>query len=397
MARQLHFYRLANTLRSQLSLPSLPSDRRLDDVDLESSVREKVALALPLKLVDVTQNFADCESKMVVNGLKKSFVMLALPLPGLAGKIGSKQLDNEGSQLPRLGRELAGAAKLAGVKGVFHSDELPAYGIESDNVESVRKALELTDADGFVLCLAPAWQAELALESVLLRARAAWHRIPQEVRNVVIKKGAPEDGTTAPMRPLPGGARMYPETDIPPQYIDSQKWQSIIANLPMTDDQRQTRMNEFEVSKDQRDQILARELDDIFVDYQNDLPAKAWAAVLLENDEVDPRLCSLVLSAKEAGEITREAINDVIAYFNGQNPEMSDIINYAEQHGLKPANESALGDIIAAVVAERLDFVKERGMGAIGPLMGVVMQQAGAADGKAVSALLKQAILDVTK
>ena len=190
---------------------------------------------------------------------------------------------------------------------------------------------------------------------------------------------------------------MYPETDIPPQYIDLQKWQSIIANLPMTDDQRQTRMNEFEVSNDQRDQILARELDDIFVDYQNDLPAKAWAAVLLENDEVDPRLCSLVLSAKEAGEITREAINDVIAYFNGQNPEMSDIINYAEQHGLKPANESALGDIIAAVVAERLDFVKERGMGAIGPLMGVVMQQAGAADGKAVSALLKQAILDVTK
>jgi glutamyl-tRNA(Gln) amidotransferase subunit E len=44
-----------------------------------------------------------------------------------------------------------------------------------------------------------------------------------------------------------------------------------------------------------------------------------------------------------------------------------------------------------------LDFVKERGMGAIGPLMGVVMQQAGAADGKAVSALLKQAILDATK
>jgi glutamyl-tRNA(Gln) amidotransferase subunit E len=127
------------------------------------------------------------------------------------------------------------------------------------------------------------------------------------------------------------------------------------------------------------------------------LPAKAWAAVLLENDEIDPRLSSLVLSAKEAGEITREAINDVITHFAGQIPELSDIIAYAEQHGLKPADESELGDIIAAVVAERLDFVKERGMGAIGPLMGVVMQQAGAADGKAVSALLKQAILDATK
>ena len=397
MARQLHFYRLANTLRDQLSLPALPSDRRLDDASTEVSVRDKVAQALPLQLTDVTEVFADCESKMVVNGLQKSYTMLALPLPGLAGKIGTKQLDSEGSQLPRLGRELAGAAKLAGVKGVFHSDELPAYGIEISNVESVRKALKLSNDDGFVLCLAPKWQAELALESVLLRARAAWHRIPQEVRNVVIKKGAPDDGTTAPMRPLPGGARMYPETDIPAQTIDSQKWQSIIDNLPMTDSQRQTRMNQFDVSADQKDQILARELDDVFVEYQGGLPAKAWAAVLLENDEIDPRLSSLVLSAKEAGEITREAINDVIAHFAGHIPEISDIIAYAEQHGLKPADESELGDIIAAVVAERLDFVKERGMGAIGPLMGVVMQQAGAADGKAVSALLKQAILDATK
>lgn len=397
MARQLHFYRLANILRGQLSLPALPSDRRLDDITIEASVREKVAQALPLQLTDVTEMFADCESKMVVNGLQKSHTMLALPLPGLAGKIGTKQLDSEGSQLPRLGRELAGAAKLAGVKGVFHSDELPAYGIEVSNVESVRKALKLSDDDGFVLCLAPKWQAELALESVLLRARAAWHRIPQEVRNVVIKKGAPDDGTTAPMRPLPGGARMYPETDIPTQRIDSQKWQSIIDNLPMTDSQRQTRMNQFDVSADQKDQILARELDDVFVEYQDGLPAKAWAAVLLENDEIDPRLSSLVLSAKEAGEITREAINDVIAHFAGQIPEVSDIVAYAEQHGLKPADESELGDIITAVVAERLDFVKERGMGAIGPLMGVVMQQAGAADGKAVSALLKQAILDATK
>ena len=397
MARQLHFYRLANTLRGQLSLPALPSDRRLDDASTEASVRDKVAQALPLQLTDVTEFFTDCESKMVVNGLQKSYTMLALPLPGLAGKIGTKQVDSEGSQLPRLGRELAGAAKLAGVKGVFHSDELPAYGIEISNVESVRKALKLSDDDGFVLCLAPKWQAELALESVLLRARAAWHRIPQEVRNVVIKKGAPDDGTTAPMRPLPGGARMYPETDIPTQAIDSQKWQSIIDNLPMTDGQRQTRMNQFDVSADQKDQILARELDDVFVEYQAGLPAKAWAAVLLENDEIDPRLSSLVLSAKEAGEITREAINDVIAHFAGHIPEITDVIAYAEQHGLKPADESELGDIIAAVVAERLDFVKERGMGAIGPLMGVVMQQAGAADGKAVSALLKQAILDATK
>ena len=397
MARQLHFYRLANTLRTELSLPLLPSDRRQDDSEIEAQVEQKVAEKLPLQLIDVTKDFSNCQSKMVVNGLEQSFTMLALPLFGLAGKIGTKTVDAEGAQLPRLGRELAGAAKLAGVKGVFHSDELPAYGIEDEHVESVRSSLNLSNSDGFVLCLAPKWQAELALESVLLRARAAWHRIPQEVRNVVIKKGAPDDGTTAPMRPLPGGARMYPETDIPSQKISSEKWQSILENLPMTDSQRMARMDEYDVSSDQKEQILARELDDTFVDYQNDLPAKAWAAVLLENDEVDPRISSLVLSAKEQGELTRESINDVIAYFADKNPELNQILAYAEEHGLKPADESQLADIISAVVADRIDFIKERGMGAIGPLMGVVMQQAGAADGKAVSALLKQAILDLTK
>ena len=48
--------------------------------------------------------------------------------------------------------------------------------------------------------------------------------------------------------------------------------------------------------------------------------------------------------------------------------------------------------MIQGIVNERLAFVQERGMGAMGPLMGVVMQAAGGADGKEVSALLRAAI-----
>ena len=36
-----------------------------------------------------------------------------------------------------------------------------------------------------------------------MKEQLAYHRIPQEVRNVVIRKGSPEDGTTTAMRPLP--------------------------------------------------------------------------------------------------------------------------------------------------------------------------------------------------
>ena len=387
MARQLHFYRLANQLRSMHNLPSLPTDRREESTSIESQVNQ----LLPLNLVDVSSQFSGCESNRVKEGLSDNSVMLALPLPGFSGLIGTKEFDSEGAQMPRLGREFAGAAKLAGVAGVYHSDELPAYGIEQDFVDATRVAIGGTDA--FVLCLAPKWQAELALESVLNRARLAFERIPQEVRNVVIRKGSPEDGTTTPMRPLPGGARMYPETDIPPLSITQGMWQQVMDNLPMTQDERRTRLQKYEISEDQLKQLLSRELDDYFVSHSEGLPSKAWATMLLEN-EGNIGLMALVLAAKEAGYVTREGMQTLIAEFEGQNPTIDQLSSKSEELGLKPADASDLKDIVAKVVLDRLDFVKDRGMGAMGPLMGLVMKQCGgAADGKQVSALLREEIM----
>ena len=387
MARQLHFYRLANRLRELHDLPLLSNDRRQES----ASVQDDVAKILHLDLVDVSSHFAECDSKRVKEGLGDNSVMLALPLPGFGGMIGTKEFDSDGAQLPRLGRELAGAAKLAGVAGVYHSDELPAYGIEQEFVDATRQALNGVDA--FVLCLAPQWQAELALESVLNRARLAFERIPQEVRNVVIRKGSPEDGTTTPMRPLPGGARMYPETDIPPLSISSERWKNVLNNLPMTQAERRERLGNFDISADQSNQLLSRELDDHFVSHSGGLPQKAWATMLLEN-EGDVGLMALVLASKEEGHVTREGMSTLIQEFSGQNPSMAQLSSKAEELGLKPADSGDLAEVVEKVIAERLDFVKERGMGAMGPLMGVVMKECGgAADGKQVSALLREAIM----
>jgi glutamyl-tRNA(Gln) amidotransferase subunit E len=392
MARQLHFYRLANELRAELSLPPLPPHRALDNAETEASVAQIVANTLPLVVHDVSNEFTTTQASMVKEALSSGSVMLALPLPRLLGRLGHKVLDEDGAQLPRLGRELAGAAKLAGVRGIFHADELPAYGIASNEVEAVRAALSLKEDDAFVLCCAPAWQANLALEAVLRRARLAWHRIPQEVRNVVVKKGAPEDGTTTPMRPLPGRSRMYPETDIPPLPLSEDAWHDLLARLPMSDEERHVRLSSYEVSEDQAEQLLARELDDVFCTHLDDLPAKAWAALLLNHDREPPILVANVLRLKEQGVLARDHMDAVIEAFSGQEAPYEALLAHCQTNGLAPADLGDLATIINDLVNQRLDFVKERGMGAMGPLMGVVMQAAGGADGKEVSALLKAAI-----
>ena len=394
MARQLHFYRLANQLRSSQNLPELPVHRDQDDSEIESSVAQKVDQIMPFELQKVTTEFAKCESKMVVDSIESGAVVLGLSLPGLKGLLGSKQVDSEGSQLPRLGRELASAAKLAGVRGIFHSDELPAYGIGQEETDACQAIL----GDCFVLCVAPQWQAELALEGVHTRAKLAYHRIPQEVRNVVVRKGAPEDGTTTAMRPLPGGARMYPETDIPTTPIDPAHWNSIRSNLPPTRGERLARLSSTELSENQVNALVSGELDDHFMDGisgELQLPQKAWASALLDHGTAKLNALAVAIHLRETGVITREGVDPLVN--DADTSSIPNLLSWmtseAASRGFEPADTRAVDAAVAEVLEERADFVKERGMAALGPLMGVVMGKlGGAADGKAVSNALKEQI-----
>ena len=394
MARQLHFHRLANELRAELGVEPLPSHRDLDDAEVEATVAEAVSTKMPLELHDISIAFSKCESKMITESIASGAVVLGLSLPGLAGKIGSKSLDEEGAQLPRLGRELASAAKLAGVKGIFHSDELPAYGI----TEAETAACSATLGDCFVLCVAPQWQAELALEAVHSRARLAYHRIPQEVRNVVVRKGTPEDGTTTAMRPLPGGARMYPETDIPTTPIAANDWTAIKENLPPSRDERLARLATTGLSDNQISALVSGELDDHLmtgISGELALPAKAWASALLDYGVEKMNALAAAIHLRESGTITREGVEPLVA--DADTEDIPTLLSWmtaeAGTRGFEPADTGVVDAAVAEVLAERADFVAERGMAALGPLMGVVMGKlGGAADGKAVSAALKEQI-----
>lgn len=394
MARQLHMYRLANQLRDEAKLPPLPPNRRDTEITIENRVAMAARSRVPMEFHDISESLLSCESSMVNNALSEGATPLAVRIPGFNGKLGSKSPDQEGAQLPRLGRELASAAKLAGVAGIFHSDELPSYGISEEDVITIRTALELSESDAFAFCIAPHWQAKLALESVIERCRMAYHRIPQEVRNVVVRKGQPDDGTTTALRPLPGGARMYPETDIPIQDISIERWEAICSNLPLSSDQRLQRLFELDISHNQAESILNGELDDIlFEGIEGDLalPAKAWASALLEFGTSNVPALSVAIHLKETGQITREGIIPLVE--ESSRRKTTDLIHWmlseATSQGFIPANNSEVEDAVDAIMIEKADFISERGMSAVGPLMGLVMQRlGGSADGKMVENLI---------
>jgi glutamyl-tRNA(Gln) amidotransferase subunit E len=108
-----------------------------------------------------------------------------------------------------LGKEIGQLVRFFGIGGVFHSDELPNYGINDSDVGKVRKHLELADGDGFLIIAGEDPKLDYAVNSIVKRIQDAANGVPAETRAVT------QDGETVFLRPRPGASRMYPETDIP--------------------------------------------------------------------------------------------------------------------------------------------------------------------------------------
>ncbi len=80
-----------------------------------------------MKIKKILPNyFQKCKSKIIQNAIKKNQRIISISFKNMAGLFG--YLPYEGI---RLGKEVAELVRFFGIGGVFHSDELPNYGIES--------------------------------------------------------------------------------------------------------------------------------------------------------------------------------------------------------------------------------------------------------------------------
>ncbi|MCF7798372.1 Glu-tRNA(Gln) amidotransferase subunit GatE [Candidatus Woesearchaeota archaeon] len=161
-------------------------------------------------IIDVTSLFTSSTSKVITTALAKDTgVVLALPLYSFGGLT---KLETQPGR--RYGSELSDYAKVMGVAGLFHADELPNYGITQAEKDNVFAELKLdATKDNFLLIADTTDVAQRALSNA--QDRAADFTLRKEVRT------AKPDGTSVFMRPMPGASRMYPETDVKPIVIDA--------------------------------------------------------------------------------------------------------------------------------------------------------------------------------
>jgi len=324
-----------------------------------------------LKMAEIgkTTVVNDCFTK------KKEFA-LALKIKEWNGILGTKKSP---SNHIRMGRELADYAKRAGMKGIMHSDELPAYGIDAEETNQIKNKLQCNNNDAFILIFGKEKMVENAMNLVIERIKT--NGVPAEVRKVT-----PENFTRY-LRPMPGASRMYPETDIAPLKINNIK-----ISKPKTLDERE---HELPLNDEESKQLVNRDLDGQFNN--------------LNKTYDNPKLISRILlhilpQLKEEGEnISASDLEKVLNLFNNGGIVKEGIpkalIQSSKNEIIETKSENIereIEEFIRKLIKEKEVFIKERGMGAVGALMGPVMSEfRGKMDGGAINKLLIEKIKEI--
>jgi glutamyl-tRNA(Gln) amidotransferase subunit E len=177
-------------------------------VEISAEAKQRLnGKPIDANFVDLTEIFSQTKSQMVGKMLKSGAKVFGFSLSGFAGLLGRQTVPGR-----RFGSELADYARSAGVKGIIHSDEnFDSYGFSEDEISETKAALSVSPKDAFVLVVSNEKKALAALSEVCCRAN--FLGVPEETRR------ANPDGTSSYVRPLPGKARLYPETDLAPLTI----------------------------------------------------------------------------------------------------------------------------------------------------------------------------------
>ena len=145
---------------------------------------------------DITEVMQKCNSKIIKKSIDKQEKIFGIKIKKLKGLFGFEPY----SEI-RLGREIGQLVRFFGIGGVFHSDELPNYGIEDADIKRVTEKLDIQNDDAFLIIAGENISVGFAIDAIINRITLAKNGPPAETR------AATQNGDTIFLRPRPGASR----------------------------------------------------------------------------------------------------------------------------------------------------------------------------------------------
>jgi len=260
-------------------------------------------------------------------------------------------------------------------------------------VAALREAADAADDDAVALVADDPETAELAIDAVAERAAVAIEGVPEETRD------ATEDGITRYLRPLPGAARMYPETDVPPVEPDP----SEVEPPELLTEKVDRYQAEFGLDEGLAEQVAYGRRMPLFEaaierGVDPNLAARTVESTVTELrrdgvpvEELTDEHFRGVFALLADDEAASEGVPDLLIAL-AEEPTLA-AAEAADREGLGSADTEAVREAVVEVVERHADQVEEEGMGAFSALMGECMGALrGKAEGDIVSDVLREEI-----
>ena len=348
------------------------------------------------RIEDITDILKNSSSDVVKKSLaddKNKVAFKAIRLKGFGGLIGFEPYPGI-----RIGKQLGELVRFYGLGGIFHSDELPDYGISIEEVNAVNRRLELVDGqDAFVIVGGPIPSIDFAIDAIIQRLKMVPYGVPAETRAATV------DGKTVFSRPRAGAARMYPETDIEPIPISKHTLDMLKNKIPKSWEEIVTTLsNRYNINRKLAEQIFDSQYLEVFEEIANStkiLPTLIASKltediVSLQRQHLDTKILSKdiildIFKRLDTGLIAKESIT--LIFEKLLKKECRTVNEAIEELGIKPMKEQELQMIVDKILQENTSIINSKGMASAGLLMGRCMSiLRGRADGRTVNLLLNQ-------
>ncbi|HEY7735097.1 MAG TPA: Glu-tRNA(Gln) amidotransferase subunit GatE [Nitrososphaera sp.] len=362
--------------------------------------RNVVAEKIGDRIADVTEILEAAQSKIVkkILGVQDS-LFSAIRIPGFSGMIGYEPYPDV-----RIGKELGRMVKFYDLDGVFHSDELPNYGITDKEVTAIRKKLQLHDVDAFVIVGGPKNVVGAAADAIVQRLKAATTGVPAETR------AANADGTTVFLRPRPGAARMYPETDIPTIPVTESMLRDLADKVPRPWDE----IIDSIAKKYELNRVIASQIfDSDYLGTFESIVGNTGISPTFVASKLTEGLASLQKQGLDVTALTGEMFADIFRRLDSGSiakesvlvifeklarKEASTVDEAISVSGMSSISDQELSVMLDGIIRDNAKAVKEKGMGALSTLMGRAMSNLrGKADGQKINQLLKDKLEKMVK